>query len=319
MRHSLAHILATAIQELHPGAKFGVGPVVENGFYYDVEVEPALTLEDLPKLEAKMAEIIKANYPFERSTMKLADAIEHFTQAKQPYKVELLKDLQQHGTTVAKEIYQESGIRNQESDADLRSTNPESRVDEVSIYTDGPFMDLCRGPHVESTGKVGAFKLMRISGAYWRGDEKNAQLQRVYGVGFPDRKELAKHLELLAEAEKRDHRKLGQELDLFVFSDLVGPGLPLWTPRGTVLREQLDGFVQDLRKEYGFQAVAIPHITKKDLYEKSGHWSKFEDELFKIKTRDGHELAMKPMNCPHHTQIYASRPRSYRDLPDSLP
>ncbi|HEX3081618.1 MAG TPA: threonine--tRNA ligase, partial [Candidatus Saccharimonadia bacterium] len=177
--------------------------------------------------------------------------------------------------------------------------------------------DLCRGPHVESTGKVGAFKLVRISGAYWRGNDKNAQLQRIYGVGFTTKDELKHHLQMLEEAAKRDHRKLGKELDLFVFSDLVGPGLPLWTPRGTIIREQLNKYVQELRKTLGggYQMVTVPHITKKELYEHSGHWKKFSNDLFKITTREGHEFAMKPMNCPHHTQIYASQPRSYRDLP----
>lgn len=306
MRHSLAHIMATAIQELYPGAKFGVGPVVENGFYYDVDVETAITAEDLSKIEHKMKEVIKADYVFEHSTMKLDEAISYFEDKKQPYKLDLLNDLKQHGTTVAKDI-----------DRSQLGVEDGAKVEEVGIYTDGPFTDLCRGPHVESTGKVGAFKLMRVSGAYWRGDDKNAQLQRVYGVGFTTKDELKKHLELLAEAEKRDHRKLGKELDLFVFSDLVGPGLPLWTPRGTIIREQLNNYVQELRQTIGggYQQVTIPHITKKDLYERSGHWKKFSDDLFKVKTREGHEFAMKPMNCPHHTQIYASQSRSYRDLP----
>ena len=178
-------------------------------------------------------------------------------------------------------------------------------------------MHLCRGPHIASTGKAGAFKLMRVSGAYWRGNENNPQLQRVYGVAFTTDEELKAYLAMLEEAEKRDHRKLGRELDLFVFSDLVGPGLPLFTPRGTLIREQINQFVQELRDDIGggYQAVHIPHITKKELYEKSGHWKKFADQLFKIHTREGHLFAMKPMNCPHHTQIYASQPRSYRDLP----
>ena len=304
MRHSLAHIMATAIQELHPNTKFGIGPVVENGFYYDVDVDPKLTEDDLPKIEAKMKEIIKADYPFEHSTMDLDEAIGFFK--GQTYKLELLNDLKIHGTTVAKDI-----------DRTAIGINDASKVDEVGIYTDGPFTDLCRGPHVDSTGKVGAFKLMRLSGAYWRGDDKNAQLQRVYGVGFTTKDELHSYLEMLAEAEKRDHRKLGREMDLFVFSDLVGQGLPLFTPRGTIIREELNNYVQELRQTVGggYQQVTIPHITKKDLYEKSGHWKKFEDQLFKIETREGHLFAMKPMNCPHHAQIYASQPRSYRDLP----
>ncbi len=306
MRHSLAHIMATAMQELYPGIKFGIGPVVENGFYYDVDVTPRLTDEDLPKIQAKMKEVIKANYPFEQTTMDLDKAVGYFKDLDQTYKLDLLNDLKLHGTTVAKDI-----------DRSQLGLGEGAKVDEVGIYTDGPFTDLCRGPHVESTGKVGAFKLMRVSGAYWRGDDKNAQLQRVYGVGFTTKEELNAYLEMLIQAEKRDHRKLGRELDLFVFSDLVGPGLPLWTPRGTIIREELNKFVQELRGTVGggYGQVTVPHITKKDLYEKSGHWKKFSDELFKITTREGHVLAMKPMNCPHHAQIFDSLPRSYRDMP----
>jgi threonyl-tRNA synthetase len=306
MRHSLAHIMATAIQELYPEAKFGVGPVVENGFYYDVDVPKTIGVEDLGKIEAKMKEIVKADFPFEHSTMKLDEAVKYFEKKGQKYKVDLLQDLEKHGTTVAKEI-----------DRSQLGVDDGAKVTEVGIYTDGPFTDLCRGPHVESTGKVGAFKLMRVSGAYWRGDEKNAQMQRVYGVGFTTKPELDEHLKMLEEAAKRDHRKIGKEMDLFIFSDLVGQGLPLFTPRGTVIREELNKYVQELRQTVGggYQAVTIPHITKKELYEKSGHWKKFSEELFKIKTREGHLFAMKPMNCPHHVQIFASQPRSYRDLP----
>lgn len=307
MRHSLAHIMASAVQHLWPDAKFGVGPVVENGFYYDIDLgDNSISDEDFGKIEAEMQKIIKEDQKFERSTKPVDEAIAWAKDAKQPYKEELLNDLKRAGTTVAKDL-----------DADELGTITEgdSAVEHVGFYKNGDFVDLCRGPHVESTGKVGSFKLMRVSGAYWRGKEDNPQMQRIYGVAFAAEEELKKHLEMLEEAKRRDHRKLGQELDLFTFSDLVGSGLPLWTPRGTVLRRELDNFVQEMRSEYDFQEVAIPHITKKDLYEKSGHWAKFADELFKIKSRDGHEFAMKPMNCPHHTQIYASQPRSYRDLP----
>jgi threonyl-tRNA synthetase len=306
MRHSLAHVMATAIQELYPKVKFGIGPVVENGFYYDVDLPNTLTEQDLTKIESKMNEVVKADYKFEHSLMKLEEAIKYFKTKGQDYKLDLLNDLKLHGTTVAKEI-----------DRSALGVGEGAKVDEVSIYTDGPFTDLCRGPHLESTGRVGAYKLMRVSGAYWRGSEDNPQLQRIYGVGFTTKEELQAYLEMLNEAEKRDHRKLGKELDLFVFSDLVGPGLPLFTPRGTVIREELNNYVQELRQSIGggYQPVTIPHITKKELYIKSGHWKKFADQLFKIKTREGHEFAMKPMNCPHHTQIYASQPRSYRDLP----
>lgn len=307
MRHSLAHIMATAITRLHPGVKLGVGPVVENGFYYDIDLgDKPISEEDFEKIEAEMKKVISEDQPFERFTKPVDEAIAWAKESGQPYKEELLNDLKRAGTTVAKDLDSEQlGV----------AAEGESQVNEVSFYKNGDFTDLCRGPHVESTGKVGAFKLMRVSGAYWRGKESNPQMQRIYGVGFATDKELRQHLNMLEEAKKRDHRKLGQELDLFVFSPLVGPGLPLWTPRGTVVRNELDRFVQELRDEAGFQQVTIPHITKKDLYEKSGHWAKFKDELFKIQTREGHEYAMKPMNCPHHTQIYASKPRSYRDLP----
>jgi threonyl-tRNA synthetase len=308
MRHSLAHIMANAIQHLWPEAKFGVGPVVENGFYYDVDIpEVSLSEAEFDRIEAEMKKIIEAREPFERFTMNIGDAISWAQDNNQPYKLELLNDLQRAGTTVAKELDSaELGL----------ATEGESKVDEVSFYRNGDFTDLCRGPHVEDTGKVGAFKLMRVSGAYWRGNEKNAQMQRLYGAAFATPKELRVHLDMLEEAKKRDHRKLGQELDLFTFSPLVGSGLPLFTPRGTVLREELANFAESLRKASGFQRVSIPHITKTDLYKVSGHWDKFGDELFLVKSQEtSDEFALKPMNCPHHNQIYAFQPRSYRDLP----
>ncbi len=307
MRHSLAHIMASAIQHLWPNVKLGVGPVIENGFYYDVDLEDdQLSVGDFERIEAEMHKIIKAAEPFERIEMPILDAIDWARQNEQPYKEELLNDLQRAGTTVAKDLdATELGL----------PADGTAKMDKVSFYRNGDFTDLCRGPHVVSTNKVGAFKLMRVAGAYWRGKETNPQMQRVYGVAFATPKELRQYLDMLEEAKKRDHRKLGQELDLFVFSDLVGQGLPLWTPRGTVLKNELDRFVQELRNAAGFQQVTTPHITKKDLYEASGHWAKFKDELFHINTREGHEFAMKPMSCPHHAQIYASQPRSYRDLP----
>lgn len=307
MRHSLAHIMAAAITHLYPMVKLGIGPVVEHGFYYDVDLgEKQLSDDDFEAIESEMRKIIAMDQPFERFTLPIDEAIAWAKESTQPYKEELLNDLKRAGTTVAKELDAEQlGV----------AADSESSIAEVSFYRNGDFTDLCRGPHVSSTAKAGAFKLMRVSGAYWRGKETNPQMQRLYGVGFASEKELRQHLAMLEEAKKRDHRKLGQELDLFIFSPLVGAGLPLWTPRGTIVRNQLDAFVQELRDEAGFQQVAIPHITKKDLYEKSGHWSKFKDELFRITTREGHEYAMKPMNCPHHTQIFDSRPRSYRELP----
>ncbi|HEY9711925.1 MAG TPA: threonine--tRNA ligase [Chroococcales cyanobacterium] len=308
MRHSLAHIMATAIQHLWPEAKFGVGPVVENGFYYDVDLgETKISEEDFKKIEAEMRKIVGQNAPFERFEKPVDEAIVWAQENKQPYKEELLNDLKRAGTTVAKDL----------NAAELGTiAEGESQVENVSFYKNGDFTDLCRGPHVESTGKVGAFQLQRVAGAYWRGNEKNPQMQRIYGVAFGTDKELNDYLHMLEEAKRRDHRKLGQELDLFIFSDMVGSGLPLFTPRGTVLREELVTFSNELRTQAGFEKVWIPHMTKKDLYEASGHWAKFGDELFLVKSQEtSDELVLKPMNCPHHTRIYASKPRSYRDLP----
>ncbi len=308
MRHSLAHIMATAIAKLWPNAKFGVGPVVENGFYYDVDLgSKKLSEEDFEAIEGEMYRIINEDQQFEHSMMPINKAIRWAKKARQPYKQELLNDLKRAGTTFAKELdADELGLK----------AGAGSKVSEVSFYKNGDFTDLCHGPHVASTGKVGAFKLQRVSGAYWRGKEGNPQMQRVYGAAFATKEELDIYLNMLEEAKARDHRKLGQELDLFVFSDLVGSGLPMFTPRGTVLRDELAGYSNELRQQYGFEKVWSPHITKKDLYEASGHWAKFGDELFLVKSQEtSDELVMKPMNCPHHTRIYAGRARSYRDLP----
>lgn len=308
MRHSLAHILASAIQHIWPNVKLGVGPVVENGFYYDIDLgDEMLSIEDFERIETEMRRIIKAAEPFERFEMSVLDAIDWARQAEQPYKEELLNDLQRAGTTVVKDLDNtELGL----------PTDAKSKVANVSFYRNGDFTDLCRGPHVESTDKVGAFKLMRVAGAYWRGKESNPQMQRVYGVAFATPKELRLYLDMLEEAKRRDHRKIGQELDLFVFSDLVGSGLPLFTPRGTVIRDELAKFAESLRHASGFERVSIPHITKTDLYKVSGHWDKFGEELFLVESQEtSDQFALKPMNCPHHNQIYASRPRSYRDLP----
>lgn len=308
MRHSLAHIMATAVKRLFPDVKLGVGPVVEHGFYYDMDLgKDKLSEEDFERIEAEMKKIINEDQAFERSYLPVDEAIAWAKENSQPYKEELLNDLKRAGTTSAKDIdTEELGVE----------AGDDSKVEQVSFYKNGDFTDLCRGPHVESTGKVGAFKLMRLSGAYWRGKEGNPQMQRLYGVAFRTDKELRQHLAMLEEAKKRDHRKLGQELDLFVFSDLVGAGLPLFTPRGTVLREELTRFSNELRERNGFQKVSIPHITKEDLYVTSGHWAKFGDELFLVKSQEtSDKFVMKPMNCPHHTQIFASRPRSYRDMP----
>jgi threonyl-tRNA synthetase len=308
MRHSLAHIMATAVTTLWPEAKLGVGPVVENGFYYDIDLgEAKISEEDFKRIEEEMRKIISEDQPFERLEKPVDEAIAWAKEAKQPYKEELLNDLKRAGTTVAKDL----------DAAELGTiTEGDAAVENVSFYKNGSFIDLCRGPHVESTGKAGAFKLLRIAGAYWRGSDKNAQMQRLYGVAFETKEQLDDHLHLLEEAKKRDHRKLGQELDLFVFSELVGSGLPLFTPRGTVLREELGKYTQELRAERGFQRIWTPNIAKTDLYKASGHWDKFGEELFLVKSQEtDDEFVLKPMNCPHHIQVYASQPRSYRDLP----
>ena len=308
MRHSLAHIMAQAIQHLWPQAKFGVGPAIDNGFYYDVYLDNGTISEaDLPKIEEEMRKIVAANYPFERRDVSVAEAIDWAINGDQSFKVELLNDLKRSGTTVASELAGEK--MGSVSDGD-------SKVETVSLYSQGDYTDLCRGGHVDSTGKVGAFKLTKTAGAYWRGNENNPQMQRIYGVAFATQEELDEYLNRLEIAKQRDHRKLGKELDLYTTSPLVGIGLPLFTPRGTILRDIVAQYSNQLRQKFGFEKVWTPHITKKDLYETSGHWAKFGEELFLVKSQEtSDEMALKPMNCPHHTQIFASRPRSYRDMP----
>ena len=308
MRHSLAHIMAQAIQHLWPQAKFGVGPAIDNGFYYDIYLDNGTISEaDLPKIEEEMRKIVAANYPFERRDVSVEEAIDWAIKGDQSFKVELLNDLKRSGTTVASELAGEK--MGSVSDGD-------SKVETVSLYSQGDYTDLCRGGHVDSTGKVGAFKLTKTAGAYWRGNENNPQMQRIYGVAFATQEELDKYLNRLEIAKQRDHRKLGKELDLYTTSPLVGIGLPLFTPRGTILRDIVAQYSNQLRQKFGFEKVWTPHITKKDLYETSGHWAKFGEELFLVKSQEtSDEMALKPMNCPHHTQIFASRPRSYRDMP----
>src|SRR3989344_875727 len=285
IRHSAAHMLAAAVLELYPGTKLGIGPTIENGFYYDFLFQNGVVISenDLSKIEATMKKVIKGHHKFTGRKVTVAQAKEE--EKDQPFKLELINEFAGEGK-------------------------------ELTIYESGPFQDLCRGGHVENTKEipVDGLKLHRVAGAYWRGSEKNPMLIRIYGLLFSTTEELEAYLLQLEEAKKRDHRKLGVELDLFTFSDLVGAGLALWTPKGTLLRNTLDDFVWQLRKERGYQKVTIPHITKKELYEVSGHWDKFKDDLLKITTREGHEFAMKPMNCPHHTQIYNHLSRSYRDL-----
>ena len=284
LRHSLAHLLGAAVLELYPKSKLAIGPAIENGFYYDIDVAEVISDKDLSKIGKKMLEILKTWKTFEGREVSANEAKDIFPD--NPYKKEIIDELTKKG-------------------------------EKITLYTSGSFTDLCRGGHVENAKdiKPNSFKLSHVAGAYWRGNEKNPQLTRIYGLAFATKDELQKHLTMLEEAKKRDHKKLGPELDLFTFSDLVGSGLPLWTPKGTLLRDTLDNFVWELRKEKGYQRVDIPHITKKDLYEKSGHWDKYKDDLFKIETREGHIYAMKPMNCPHHIQIFDRRPHSYRELP----
>jgi threonyl-tRNA synthetase len=303
MRHSLAHIMATAIQELYPKVKFGIGPVVENGFYYDVDLPDTLTAQDLDRIEEKMRDVVKADYKFEHSNMKLDKAISYFKEKKQDYKLDLLNDLKKHGTTVAKEI-----------DRSQLGVDDGAKVDEVSIYTDGPFTDLCRGPHVESTGKVGAFKLMRVSGAYWRGNEKNPQLQRVYGVGFTTREELKAYLHQLEEAKKRDHKVLGPKLELFFFHE-TAPGMPYWLPNGVILYNQLVEFWRHEHRKRGYFEIVSPLLNKKDLYVTSGHYDHYWDDMFTSKTAENEEYGLKAMNCPNAMVVFKTKVRSYRDLP----
>ncbi|PIZ54223.1 threonine--tRNA ligase [Candidatus Uhrbacteria bacterium CG_4_9_14_0_2_um_filter_41_50] len=302
MRHSCAHVLAAAVQKLYPDAKFGVGPVVDNGFYYDISLDKTLSETDLKAIQKEMQKIINQKHEMIREELSLDEGIELFKKMKQDFKVELLYDLKTKGTTKFGE----------DESADIDINNPEV----ATIYKTGEFTDLCRGPHVANTSEIVAFKLSKIAGAYWRGNDQNPQMQRIYGLCFETKEDLDAYEKMMEEAKKRDHRKLGQELDLFAFSDLVGPGLPLFTPRGTVMREQLTSFVWEIMKPYGYTKVDIPHIAKSDLYKVSGHWDKFADDIFKVHSdKTDTVFVMKPMNCPHHTQIYASRMRSYRDLP----
>lgn len=304
MRHSLAHIMAAAVQRIYKDAKFGVGPAIEDGFYYDIDLgENKISEKNFNKIEKAMRRIIAEKQDFVLSEMPIEEAIEWAKENNQPYKLELLNDLKNAGTTDAKLLA--------EGDFEVGEG-----AKTVTFYTNGNYKDLCKGPHLSNTGEVGAFKLMRVAGAYWRGNENNPQMQRLYGVAFETQEELDDYLLKIEEAKLRDHRKLGRELDLYTVSPLVGVGLPLFTPRGTVLRDVLANYSNQLRQKYGFQKVWTPHITKKELYEKSGHWAKFGDELFLVTSQETSDnFALKPMNCPHHTQIYASQPRSYRDLP----
>lgn len=286
MRHTLSHVLAAAVRELYPHAKFGIGPAIDTGFYYDIDFgDTKVSDADIAKIEKKMRGIIARKLPMTKRVVSKTEAMDWARDNKQDYKIELIEEL------------------------------PES--EEISFYDmEDLFTDLCKGPHVKNLSEVGPFKLVRVAGAYWRGDEKRPMLTRIYGVAFPTEKELEEYLVRQEEAKKRDHRKLGRELDLFCFSDLVGAGLPLFTPRGTELRELMANYSLSLRGREGFKKVWTPHITKTDLYKTSGHYAKFGDELFMVHSQvNGEDFAMKPMNCPHHTQIFASKPRTYKEMP----
>lgn len=285
MWHSSAHLMAAAIEQLYKGVKFGIGPAVENGFYYDIDTgDMTLTEADLASIEKKMLELARQKETFERIDVSKEEALKHFTEKGDEYKVELISELED-GT--------------------------------ITYYKNGDFTDLCRGPHIPNTGFIKAVKLTSIAGAYWRGDEKRKQLTRVYGITFPKQKELDEYLVLLEEAKKRDHRKLGREMELFMFNDMVGKGLPIWLPKGTALRLRLQDYLTKIQQEYGYEQVITPHIGGKQLYVTSGHWEHYGADSFRPITtpEEGEEYLLKPMNCPHHCQIFKWKPRSYKDMP----
>lgn len=283
--HSSAHLMAEALESLYPGIKFGIGPAIENGFYYDVDTgDVTLTPNDLPKIEEKILELAKLKSQYIRKEVSKKQAVDYFIEKGDEYKLELLEGLQDG---------------------------------QITFYTQGNFTDLCRGPHIPDTSTIKAVKLTNLAGAYWRGDEKRKQMTRIYAISFPKQKELTDYLTLLEEAKKRDHRKLGAELELFMFSEKVGQGLPMWLPKGTQLRERLQNFLRAEQEKQGYQMVVTPHIGSKNLYITSGHYAKYGEDSFQpIKTpKDGEEFLLKPMNCPHHCEIYGLKPRSYRELP----
>lgn len=283
--HSSAHLLAEAVEALYPGTKFGIGPAIEKGFYYDIDTgDVQLSINDFKKIEDKMLELARQKNEFKRTEVSKADAIKYFTEKGDEYKLELIEGL-------------EDGA--------------------ITFYQQGNFVDLCRGPHLADTSNIKAIKLTKIAGAYWRGDEKRKQLTRIYGITFPKQKELTEYLHLVEEAKKRDHRKLGKELELFMFSEKVGAGLPIWLPKGTALRTRLEDFLKKEQIKRGYQPVITPHIGKKDLYVTSGHYEKYGEDSFQPITtpREGEEFFLKPMNCPHHCEIYGNKPKSYKELP----
>jgi threonyl-tRNA synthetase len=283
--HSSAHLLAEAVEALYPGAQFGIGPAIDKGFYYDIDFgDHPISSEDFGKIEQKMKDLAAQKNAYSRREVSKEEALAYFREKNDPYKLELIEELQDGS---------------------------------ITFYQQGNFIDLCKGPHLPDTGKIKAIKLMALAGAYWRGDEKRKQLTRVYGITFPKQKELSDYLELLEEAKRRDHRKLGAELDLFMFSEKVGAGLPIWLPKGNAIREKLQNFLKKEQEARGYQSVTTPHIGHKHLYETSGHYAKYGADSFQpIKTpRMDEEFLLKPMNCPHHCEIFANKPKSYRDLP----
>ncbi len=284
--HSSAHLMAEAIESLFPGAKFGIGPAIETGFYYDIDLgEHSVTAEDLAKIEQRMRELSQRDVPYTRENREWQSAVAFFTRKGDEYKLELLE-----------------GLRNEQ----------------ITFYHSGEFTDLCSGPHIPSTGRIKAIKLLSVAGAYWRGNEKNKMLQRIYGVTFPTQKELDEYLRRLEEAKRRDHRKLGAELELFLITPAVGAGLPIWLPKGTIVRETLETFLREEQRKRGYQPVVTPHIANLNLYRQSGHYPYYKDSQFAPILMDGEDYLLKPMNCPHHHQIYLAKPRSYRDLPIRL-
>ena len=283
--HSSSHLMAEALEALYPGIKFGIGPAIENGFYYDIDFgETSISENDFPKIEKKMQELAQQKNNYVRKDISKADALKYFSDKKEEYKVELINGLEDGN---------------------------------ITLYTQGNFTDLCKGPHIQNTGLIKAIKLLNIAGAYWRGDEKNKQLTRIYAITFPKKKLLDEYLVMLEEAKKRDHRKIGKELELFTFSQNVGLGLPLWLPRGAKLKERLENFLKKVQKDYGYEQVSTPHIGNVNLYKTSGHYQKYGKDSFQpISTpQEGEEFMLKPMNCPHHCEIYKFKPRSYKDLP----
>lgn len=282
--HSSAHLMAEAVESLFPGTKFGIGPAIENGFYYDLDLgDHSLSADDLAEIEKKMAELAKKDSPYERREVDWQEAVDYFTKKKDPYKLELLNEF---------------------------------KGEQISMYHQGNFTDLCYGPHLPSTGRIKFIKLLNVAGAYWRGNEKNKMLQRIYGITFPTKQELDDYLFRLEEAKRRDHRKLGVELEIFHLTPKVGSGLPLWLPKGTIIRETLEQFLREEQRKRGYLPVITPHIANLELYKTSGHYPYYKDSQFPpIALEDGEQFLLKPMNCPHHHQIYLAKPRSYRDLP----